>query len=88
MDGGCPGIVFYPNSSFLKQKVQNMCSFDKDQFPGSQPVSLVYSPDENTLKFLAEEEYMVSWKADGIRYLVLIEDKNKVRIKLLMKSLS
>lgn len=69
-----------------------MCGFKNDHFPGSQPVSLVCSPEENTLKYLSEEEYMTSWKADGVRYsflychtffsffryLVLIEDKGKV----------
>lgn len=67
MDGNVPGIKFIREANFLKSKIQGMCGYEKDHFPGSQPVSLVCSPEENTLKFLAEEEYMVSWKADGVR---------------------
>uniref|UniRef100_A0A914BXE9 mRNA-capping enzyme n=1 Tax=Acrobeloides nanus TaxID=290746 RepID=A0A914BXE9_9BILA len=78
MDGLVPGVKFVRDSKFLKSKIQGMCGFKNDHFPGSQPVSLVCSPEENTLKYLSEEEYMTSWKADGVRYLVLIEDKGKV----------
>lgn len=34
--------------------------------------------DRNNIRFLAEKPYRVSWKADGTRYLMLIEDRNKV----------
>ena len=40
-----------------------------DEFPGSQPVSL----SEENLRLLQKEPYMVSWKADGTRYLLLIQ---------------
>jgi len=43
-------------------------------FPGSQPVSM----DVNNLKFLAEKPYMVSWKADGTRYLMLIDGPQEI----------
>lgn len=40
-----------------------MCGYKRDGFPGSQPVSM----ERDNLRFLAENKYMVSWKADGIR---------------------
>lgn len=46
-----------------------MCKTKKKGFPGSQPVSLECSPDNNNLEFLVHEEYMVSWKADGMRWV-------------------
>jgi len=43
-------------------------------FPGSQPVSM----DMNNLRYLAEKPYMVSWKADGTRYLMLIDGPGQI----------
>jgi len=43
-------------------------------FPGSQPVSM----DINNVNFLAEKPYMVSWKADGTRYLMLIDGPSHI----------
>lgn len=48
-----------------------MCGSTRDGFPGSQPVSMERSPENNNLHLLAENDYMVSWKADGTRcYLI------------------
>lgn len=33
---------------------------------------------EKNLHLLATQEYMVSWKADGLRYMILIESQNQV----------
>ena len=55
-------------------KIRQYCNYPKSDFPGSQPVSL----DQGNIQHLAELEYMVSWKADGLRYLILIEGKQKV----------
>ena len=38
-------------------------------FPGSQPVSL----DRQNLALLGQERYGVTWKADGTRYMLLIQ---------------
>ena len=43
-------------------------------FPGAQPVSMAY----NNYTFLAERKYMVSWKADGTRYLMYINGRDMV----------
>ena len=37
-------------------------------FPGAQPVSLA----ESNISLLQSQEYRVTWKADGTRYLMLI----------------
>lgn len=34
--------------------------------------------DRNNLRFLHTKPYMVSWKADGTRYMMLIKDKDEV----------
>lgn len=43
-------------------------------FPGSQPVSM----DVNNIKLLGSKRYYVSWKADGTRYLMLIDGPKSV----------
>lgn len=43
-------------------------------FPGSQPVSL----DNDNIRLLQERPYKVSWKADGTRYMMLIDGKDQV----------
>lgn len=43
-------------------------------FPGSQPVSM----DMKNLSLLSEKPYRVSWKADGTRYMMLIDGPNEV----------
>ncbi|MCP9259796.1 mRNA-capping enzyme [Dirofilaria immitis] len=40
----------------------------------NKPVSM----ERDNLRFLAEKKYMVSWKADGIRYMVLIDDEDSI----------
>uniref|UniRef100_A0A0K2UM70 mRNA-capping enzyme n=1 Tax=Lepeophtheirus salmonis TaxID=72036 RepID=A0A0K2UM70_LEPSM len=57
----------------LRRKVQKMCQFKSNGFPGCQPVSM----DLDNLKFV-DANYMVSWKADGTRYMMLIDGPNNV----------
>lgn len=74
---GVPGVtVFreYPKMLDLQKKVQRMCEWKRNEFPGSQPVTM---SNEN-LHLLKEKPYMVSWKADGMRYLMLIDGKDEV----------
>ncbi len=44
-------------------------------FPGAQPVSM----DRENLRYLEEMPYKVSWKADGTRYMMLIDGKDQVK---------
>jgi len=43
-------------------------------FPGAQPVSM----DRENLQLLAANRYMVSWKADGNRYMLYIENEDNI----------
>lgn len=58
----------------IREKVQSLVGWNSSGFPGAQPVSL----SSENLSFLKQFEYMVSWKADGTRYMMLIEDQDKV----------
>ncbi|OWR45610.1 putative mRNA capping enzyme [Danaus plexippus plexippus] len=53
-------------ASYLKWKVND--------FPGAQPVSMTRKNIENLQKY----PYQVSWKADGVRYMMLIVDDDEV----------
>lgn len=74
---GIPGIEFLSDSKEtkrLQKKVQNICDFQLKGFPGSQPVSMSHK----NKNLIAEKPYEVSWKADGTRYLMLIEDEKEI----------
>lgn len=74
---GVPGVTPFteqPKVFHLQQKVSRMCSFSGKGFPGSQPVSM----DNNNISLLQMKPYRVSWKADGTRYLMLIDAEDEV----------
>uniref|UniRef100_A0A0N4Z0I5 mRNA-capping enzyme n=1 Tax=Parastrongyloides trichosuri TaxID=131310 RepID=A0A0N4Z0I5_PARTI len=62
----------------LRSIIKTYCHYGKNDFPGSQPVSLERSPGMNNMDYLKDEDYMVSWKADGVRYLVFIKDEDEI----------
>lgn len=74
-----PGIekveqfVLQPKLKKIQKKAQKMCGW-RNGFPGSQPVSM----DRDNLKLLKKNPYRVSWKADGTRYMMLIDGENEV----------
>ncbi|KHJ80887.1 hypothetical protein OESDEN_19433 [Oesophagostomum dentatum] len=65
------------NFKFLL-RIKELCGAKRDGFPGLQPVSLERSRDVDNMKLLAQRPYMVSWKADGMRYMVYICDENEI----------
>ncbi|CAF1324113.1 unnamed protein product [Adineta steineri] len=72
-----PGVTWVciePTMSNIQLKCQRMCEWNRRGFPGSQPVSM----DHTNYKTIVQSPYMVSWKADGTRYMMLIEDENKI----------
>ncbi|XP_060517361.1 mRNA-capping enzyme [Cylas formicarius] len=74
---GVPNVEYFdePDKAFqLQRKVQRMCGWKDKEFPGCQPVSMTV----DNLKFLKEKSYRVSWKADGTRYMMLIDGKDEV----------
>ncbi|XP_070533802.1 mRNA-capping enzyme-like isoform X2 [Ptychodera flava] len=58
----------------LQRKCQDMCRWQKNGFPGSQPVSM----DRQNIKFIHLKPYKVSWKADGVRYMMLIDGRGEI----------
>uniref|UniRef100_A0A7E4ZVT1 mRNA-capping enzyme n=1 Tax=Panagrellus redivivus TaxID=6233 RepID=A0A7E4ZVT1_PANRE len=82
MDGQCPGCVYVEDEevrTYVQNKVRAFISpfakkALKNEFPGSQPVSM----DKQNISLLSSHPYMVSWKADGMRYLVLINGENEI----------
>ncbi|XP_052757830.1 mRNA-capping enzyme [Galleria mellonella] len=63
-----------PRLSEVQRKTQKFCEWDKTGFPGAQPVSM----DVTNLRKLHEKPYRVSWKADGVRYMMLIDGEGEV----------
>ncbi|CAG9121503.1 unnamed protein product [Plutella xylostella] len=63
-----------PRLSEIQKKAQEFCEWRSTGFPGSQPVSM----DVNNLRKLHEKPYRVSWKADGVRFMMLIDGEGEV----------
>ncbi|KAK6051326.1 hypothetical protein COOONC_11170, partial [Cooperia oncophora] len=81
MDGLVRGVVLVTDplkKKMLQGKIKELVGAKRDGFPGLQPVSLERSRDNDNLKMLAQRPYMVSWKADGMRYMIYICDENEV----------
>ncbi len=60
--------------SRVQTLAQKMCNWNGHNFPGAQPVSM----DQRNIYFLSQKKYKVSWKADGTRYLMLVNGRDKV----------
>ncbi|XP_050362183.1 mRNA-capping enzyme [Nymphalis io] len=58
----------------VQSKVKTFCKWNNYDFPGLQPVSM----DVENIKLLSQIPYRVSWKADGVRYMMLIDGDDKV----------
>ena len=74
---GVPGVFPEEDPNVVikvQRKVQNMLGWKKSGFPGAQPVSM----DRDNMKNLGVMPYKVSWKADGTRYMMLIDGENKI----------
>ncbi|KAJ8966402.1 hypothetical protein NQ317_009634 [Molorchus minor] len=74
---GVPGVQVFqeePKVHQLQKKVQVMCGWKNKGFPGSQPVSM----DVKNINLLHQKPYRISWKADGMRYMMLIDGEDEV----------
>lgn len=74
---GVPGVTHvseFNELSRIRWKVQSLVQWNSTGFPGAQPVSL----SSQNIHMLKSSRYMVSWKADGTRYMMLIEDRDKI----------
>ncbi|XP_013383469.1 mRNA-capping enzyme [Lingula anatina] len=77
MDGlvsGVHPVQDQPRLAHIQQCCQKYCGWEKSGFPGAQPVSM----DLKNLSLLTQKPFKVSWKADGVRYLMLIDGKNRI----------
>uniref|UniRef100_A0A673ASB9 mRNA-capping enzyme n=1 Tax=Sphaeramia orbicularis TaxID=375764 RepID=A0A673ASB9_9TELE len=72
---GVTQITTQPKLGEVQRMFQCVLFFSpRSGFPGAQPVSM----DRQNLRFLEQNPYKVSWKADGTRYMMLINGKNEV----------
>ncbi|XP_068199269.1 mRNA-capping enzyme [Antennarius striatus] len=71
---GVTQVTTEPKLGEIQRKCQEMAEWDKSGFPGAQPVSM----DMQNLRLLEQNPYKVSWKADGTRYMMLINGENEV----------
>lgn len=74
---GVQGVHLFtsqPKFSTLQKKIKKMSEWSKGDFPGCQPVSM----SKQNLELLHQKPYKVSWKADGTRYMMLIDGKDEV----------
>ncbi|XP_048387730.1 mRNA-capping enzyme isoform X1 [Stegostoma tigrinum] len=71
---GVTQVTIPSKLSEIQRKCQQYCGWERAGFPGAQPVSM----DKQNIKFLEQKPYKVSWKADGVRYMMLIDGKDEV----------
>ncbi|XP_077075768.1 mRNA-capping enzyme [Siphateles boraxobius] len=71
---GVSQVTSQPKLGTIQRKCQEFSEWDKSGFPGAQPVSM----DRRNIRLLEKNAYKVSWKADGTRYMMLIDGKNEV----------
>ncbi|XP_064412309.1 mRNA-capping enzyme isoform X2 [Latimeria chalumnae] len=71
---GVSQVTTQPKLGEIRTKCQHFCGWQGSGFPGAQPVSM----DKQNIKFLEQKPYKVSWKADGTRYMMLIDGWNEV----------
>ncbi|XP_018018870.1 mRNA-capping enzyme [Hyalella azteca] len=60
--------------SRVRRRIQDMCGFRSSGFPGCQPVSM----SRDNISLLKDHPYYVSWKADGTRYMMLIDGGGEI----------
>ena len=71
MDGLVPNVYYVNDNTkkaMLRGRIKDLCSARRDGFPGLQPVSL----KRDNIELLTKEKYLVSWKADGMRFELLL----------------
>jgi len=71
-----PGIYKqeYILDMYIRYIINDWCNYPKLGFPGTQPVSMAL----DNISFLCKHKYQVSWKADGVRYLMLVINPDQI----------
>ena len=68
-----PGVYLateHPRKTQFQQRLHRMCGWQETGFLGYVPVPM----DVNNKELLARKPYRVSWKSNGTRYVMLIDD--------------
>ncbi|TRY59183.1 hypothetical protein DNTS_032428 [Danionella cerebrum] len=73
---GVSQVTTQPKLGDIQRKCQKFSEWEKSGFPGAQPVSM----DRRNIRLLEHNAYKVSWKADGTRYMMLIDGQNQVHM--------
>ncbi|KAI5608474.1 mRNA-capping enzyme [Silurus asotus] len=73
---GVTQLTTQPKLGQIQRKCQEFCEWERSGFPGAQPVSM----DRRNIHLLEQNGYKVSWKADGTRYMMLIDGRNEVHM--------
>ena len=63
-----------PLLNVIRQKYRQLCGWTRRGFPGSHSVPMHLG----NYQMISQSPYMVTWKSVGKRYMMLIEDKDKV----------
>lgn len=71
---GVNQVTTQPRLGQVQRKCQEFCEWQRSGFPGAQPVSM----DRQNIRLMEQNGYKVSWKADGTRYMMLIDGKDEV----------
>uniref|UniRef100_UPI00358ED781 mRNA-capping enzyme isoform X2 n=1 Tax=Myxine glutinosa TaxID=7769 RepID=UPI00358ED781 len=71
---GVKQLTSLPRLRQVQRKCQGFCNYGGSGFPGAQLVSM----DQKNMTLLRDKQYMVSWKADGMRYLMLVDGRAEV----------
>ncbi|CAF1080090.1 unnamed protein product [Didymodactylos carnosus] len=66
--------VYEPPLLAIQQKYRRLCGWHRRGFPGSHPVCM----HRENYEMILQSSYMVTWKSVGKRYMMLIEEKDKV----------
>ncbi|KAI1711305.1 mRNA capping enzyme, catalytic domain-containing protein [Ditylenchus destructor] len=81
MCGKVPGVELVDNDEerdAVITKIQQYCFHPEEEFPGTLALPLENDRGRGNIEMLEKDSHMVSWKADGIRYLVLIDGEEHV----------
>jgi mRNA-capping enzyme len=71
---GVEPVLDLAEASIVRTQVGKLCGWQGEGFAGAQPVSM----EQRNVRYIVEHPYMVSWKADGTRYLMYIGGRGRV----------
>ncbi|CAL4067552.1 unnamed protein product, partial [Meganyctiphanes norvegica] len=74
---GVPGVTpvtEQPKLGQVQSQIQDILGWKSGGFPGCQPISM----DLQNINLLGSKPYKVSWKADGTRYMMLINGRREI----------